>query len=290
MNGPESKQLKATRPKINQTREVEVTQASDGTFVKLVKFKRHLLGSERSARIPVKETEIQAQVHYDSSAKNLDSPMIEGEQLNSDLVKQKKTCSSDYINVETEIGAFKKIPDALNQGGAENNHIEFDETKDEKNATEAILSEAPAQGGAEKGAQRTAKNVLKVVPVKGVFRTFTGTARFDQQGSQKFPNDAKYCQTLPTSGSEMATTEVQGATSGTKTAVSTKQLAAFVKQMWTSGSSAVKRQLRAVKLPFPPNNCGVEQEGCRERSSEAQKYAGEGDSPLDQEVREREVT
>ena len=107
-------------------------------------------------------------------------------------------------------------------------------------------------------------------------------------------NSANYCQTLPTSGSEMATMEVQGATSGSKTAVSTKQL-------WTSGSGtsihikssqlrAVKRQLRAVKLPFPPNNCGVEQEGCQEKSSEAQKFAGEGNSPLDQEVREREVT
>ena len=100
-------------------------------------------------------------------------------------------------------------------------------------------------------------------------------------------DDAKYCQTLPNSGS--------------KTAVSTKQL-------WTSGSStsvhikssqlrAAKRQLRAVKLPFssnnwpfPPNNCGDEQEGGRKRNSEAQKFAGEGNSPLDQEVREREVT
>ena len=31
----------------------------------------------------------------------------------------------------------------------------------------------------QKGAQRTAKTILKVVPVKGVFRTLTGTARFD---------------------------------------------------------------------------------------------------------------
>jgi hypothetical protein len=199
------------------------------------------------------ETErIQDQVHYNSSAKNLDSPMIEDEQLNSDLVKQKKICSSDYMNVETEIGALKKIPEkpkkrdtrtamfleALNQGGAENNDIEFDETKDEKNATEAILSEAPAQGGAEKGAQRTAKNVLKVVPVKGVFRTLTGTARFDQLGSQKLPNSAKHCQTLPTSGSKTATSGNKTTTSSSKIATSGSKTALSVKQLRNSANIA----------------------------------------------------
>ena len=40
----------------------------------------------------------------------------------------------------------------------------------------------------QKGAQRTAKTILKVVPVKGVFRTLTGTARFDQLWTQSDPN------------------------------------------------------------------------------------------------------
>ena len=40
----------------------------------------------------------------------------------------------------------------------------------------------------QKGAQRTAKTILKVVPVKGVFRTLTGTARFDQLWIQSDPN------------------------------------------------------------------------------------------------------
>merc|ERR1719387_3064308 len=33
----------------------------------------------------------------------------ENEQLNQDLVKQMKTCSTNYINFETEICALKKI-------------------------------------------------------------------------------------------------------------------------------------------------------------------------------------
>jgi hypothetical protein len=143
---------------------------------------------------------------HPSSAKNLDD-LIEDEQLNSDLVKQKKTCSSDYINVETEIGAVKKIPEkpkkrdtrtamfleALNQGGAENNDTGFDETKDEKNRRTAMFLEVLDQGGAE--------------------------------------NSAKHCQTLPTSGSKTTTSgnktttsSSKIATSGSKTALSAKQL------------------------------------------------------------------
>ena len=104
-----------------------------------------------------------------SPAKDLNSPTIEDEQLNNDLVKQMKTCSSDYIDVETEICASKKIPEklcaqrrekqkekdmrtarfpeVLDQGGAENIAIGFDKTEDEKETrTAKFLGECAVIG------------------------------------------------------------------------------------------------------------------------------------------------
>ena len=87
---------------------------------------------------------------------HLNLTKVEGEQLHNDLAKQKKTCSSDFINIETEIGALNKIPgkqkerdtrtamflEALDQGGAENNDTGFDETEEEQNTDASRRSES----------------------------------------------------------------------------------------------------------------------------------------------------
>ena len=68
------------------------------------------------------ETErIQTQVQYNSSAKNLDSPMIEGEQLNNDLAKQKKTCTT-WTNSQPTLcgqkGSVAPLPAKMNIASA----------------------------------------------------------------------------------------------------------------------------------------------------------------------------
>jgi hypothetical protein len=175
------------------------------------------------------ETErIQAQVHYRSSAKNLNLT-VEGEQLHNDLAKQKKSCSSDFINIETEIGAVKKIPEkpkkrdtrtamfleALDQGGAENNDTGFDETEKEKNTRTAMFPEVLDQGGAEMSllAHFWCPNGAQEIPPGQ-----TSPGRYFEAPFWR-PKGSKYCQTLPNSGSETAISTQQlwkKATSGSK--------------------------------------------------------------------------